>query len=380
MISRMEFANKIAYTRNELKFPRIKVMQHKAKKNILLPSDQQIADAMNRARHDALEISRKFGMDFHEEDITDFDTSFLTPNAEASAEEDSIIEEDESWDFDDPFVLEQFFDVESNEPSQSENPGVSTNQDSVSNLQQEVNIEAKSHAESNSQHNIAEKRNFLETIHPDGTITYTRVSTFVWKLQENKVKLSSDRLTRVRGVSHSSELGSEPHRKKQKGTNVPSSIEHGEEYLLVKGAEIEVGEWAIFEIADGHSNNRQNTKEYFENNCLYGLVLGFKKIGVNGKMIQCKFRHAKTPFGREYNANLQVLAAWYKCDESGSLTPVENKKKIEMFMQNYISTITKVLTKVENAEGNPKLTYGIPCEFSKLSALILDTPRDTLCE
>lgn len=77
MIARVEFANKIVYTRDEFEFPRAKLMQHITRVNILLPSDQQIVDTMNRALHDALENSKKFGMDFQEEDITNFDTSLL---------------------------------------------------------------------------------------------------------------------------------------------------------------------------------------------------------------------------------------------------------------------------------------------------------------
>lgn len=86
-------------------------------------------------------------------------------------------------------------------------------------------------------------------------------------------------------------------------------------------------------------------------------------------MIQYKYEHAKTPFSAEYKLNLQVLCAWYIFNESGTLTPVENKKKIEMYMQNYISTI---ITKVDNSEGDWELSYKIPCEFSELSTLILD--------
>lgn len=52
MTGRVGLLNQIVYSRNEIKFPRIESKQHKEKKNIVLPSDQQILEVMKRAQKD----------------------------------------------------------------------------------------------------------------------------------------------------------------------------------------------------------------------------------------------------------------------------------------------------------------------------------------
>lgn len=299
-------------------------------------------------------------------------------------------------------VLEEIFDIDPsidpharpNEYSENEDPGVSTNPctslgtstsintnsgvnqgDQALNLQQGTSIEDGADLESDYQYNLAEKRNFIEVINSDGSISNIRKSTFVWKLLENNGKLSNDRLKRVRGASNSLE----PHQKKQKKSNASTSKESDNE-ILFKSTDIQVGDWALFKMTDESEIqaeiNHQNSKQFLEENCLFGHILGFKTIGQKGKMIQYKYRYAKTPFSQDYKvqASVQVLAAWYTCNESGTLIPVENKKKIDIHMQNYISTMkTIITTKVSDiSAGNWKLSYEIPCEFSEISTLILN--------
>lgn len=219
--------------------------------------------------------------------------------------------------------------------------------------------------QSRCQYNLAEKKNFIEIINPDGTVTNVRKSTFVWKLLENNGKLSSDRLKRVQGPSNSTE----PKRKQQKPSSAftEPSTEPRKEKILFKATDLEVGEWAIFKINYESVINRQNPKQFLEEKCLIGIILGFKSFNEKGKMIQYKNRNARTIFNKEYKLNLLVLGAWYMCNENGSLTPIDNKKKIKIHMKNYIATMkTAVTRKVVNSPENSKLLFEIPCVVSEL--------------
>lgn len=130
-----------------------------------------------------------------------------------------------------------------------------------------------------------------------------------------------------------------------------------------------IGDWAIFKINDDTAISCQNLNQFLEQNCLFGPILGFKNIGKKGQAIQYKKNHANTPFNKNYQLNLEVLGAWYICNESGKLTPIDHKKKIKISMKNFIATM-KMATTAGNSPENLKLSYKIPCKFSELTTLI----------
>lgn len=189
-----------------------------------------------------------------------------------------------------------------------------------------------------------------------------RKTTLVWKLLENNgYKLSSDRNKRVQGPS-------EPKRKKQKTSidfNAPN-----EKPILFKSTNIQIGEWAVFKINSESASNLQNSEQFLKQNCLLGIILGFKNINEKGQVVQHKARYAKIAFNEQEKLNLHVLGIWYVCNQNRTLTPIENKKKIEMNIQNYIGTMKTVDTKTKTSSGNLKHLYEIPCEFSELATLI----------
>lgn len=356
LIARVDLSNKIVWSRKELRFPRIETKRLGSNINIVLPSDQQILTTMERARRDALEISRKFGMDPGDK-ITNFDTKILKTLQEeknVAIDEDYISEEDEIYE--DFNAIEQLFGVE---PSTSTmNTGTDSSANTLANTTENEN------SNFNLDENLSERRGFVEVVDPDGTITKMRKSTFVWKLLENNgIKMSSDRRHRVKESS-------EPKRKKQKKSmdiNAP-----GEEQILFKSTNIQIGEWAVFKINDEYPINCQDAEQILVKNCLFGIILGFKYINEKGRVVQHKSRYAKTLFNEEQMLNLQVLGIWYICNENRTLTPIDNKKKVEMNIKNYIATVKEVVTKTDNSGGNSKQSYAIPCEFSDLATLIFE--------
>lgn len=290
MISRVDLLNKIIYTRKEFKFPRVELKCLKSKRTITLPTDQQIMNAMKLAREDALRNSAKFHMDCEEDQITNFDTSLLNTlklalkgkksgDTEGKSYIGEACEEDASWGLDDVNVLEEIFNMNTNldtkQPSENENPGVSSNRSNLScDPQPDVCIDLcmptirRTEGESNSRykldHKSAEMRSFVEVINDDGTITNVKKSTFVWKLLESKGKLSSDRLKRVQGTSHSSE----PQRKRRKecDTSLPneSGAELGADQILFQTSDIEICEWVVLKENDEDDINIQNSKTFIE--------------------------------------------------------------------------------------------------------------------
>lgn len=395
MIGRVELINKLVYSRKEIKFPRINPginmtnnMEQIESKHVM-PSDQQILDAIQRAQRDAINSSNKFGMNATESSVTNVDVSLdeslsaaCRRKEEANAENCSNDYLDDDELYDDANVLEQLLDVNittsiSNtrterstetgagagaHPLEDENPSESIYEQFDIEFNERITEE-----QSECRYNQSEKNGFIEIINSDGSISNVRKSTFVWSLLENKSKLSSDRLKRVQGPSSNTE----PKRKKQKTVDSEASKKNSEQ-IIFKATDIEVGEWAVFKVNDENlDKNDVINCQFIEKNCLVGIILGFKNIGERGQGIQYKYRHAKTPLDGDFKSNLQVLGAWYTCNESGTLSAVENKNKIKIHMQNYIATMKTAIT-VKNVQDNSKLSYQLPCELSQFCAKILD--------
>lgn len=383
MISRVELSNKIIHSHKQIRFPRIELKQLQGVRNIVLPSDQQILDAMKQARRDALQNSAKFGMNSEEDAITNFDTSLLTElkgaknkNTEReyfiedSSDGEEQGEESYGWAYGDMNVIDQLFNVEAGTQADTSNPKTCTspgdNADISSLASGSKDCTNPGVNQSENVNNQTERKNFVEIIYPDGTVRNMRKSTFVWQLLDNNKKLSSDRLKRVQGSSNITEP-----KKKQQKTASASTEHRKEDQISFKATDIEIGEWAIFKINDEFIISQQNSKEFLKENCLFGIILGFKSIGSKGRPIQYKKNSAKTPCNEEYQLNLQVLGAWHICDENGKLTTIENKKKFNIYMKNFIATIkTTITTQNDNSPENLKLSYEIPCEFSELTTLL----------
>lgn len=318
---------------------------------------------MKRARLNTLENSANFGMKSEENVITKFDTSLLKEfkgekksNPEEEYFSETCSEEDELEDesYDDTHVIEKLFNlgVETLNPEADTNPGVNRSETSVAEgaeantssliVHSDKSPASTSKTETNPGVNQPNKLTKVVVERSDGTTVDMKISTFVWNYLKNKEKASSDRLKRV-------QKNSKPQRKKQKTT--VSNI------VCFDATEIMIGEWAIFNLNDEFVMNQLNAKQFIKENCLFGLVLGFQSIIAKGRTIQYKKNYANTKFGEEYQPNLQVLSAWYNCDENGKLTPVENKKKIKLSMMNFIATIAVITTQIKNSPENSKLSY-----------------------
>lgn len=391
LIAKVDLSNKIIYSRKEIKFPRIeskrlKVAKEQAKKTWVLPSDQQIKDTMERARKDAFEMAKKFSMNPDMEAMTHFDGKLLTTlqrgkNADANEDLGEYFSDDDE-DYDDVNVIEQLFGLETDNSktntvaSLSTDPGVnSPDNGSLGSRCQPTTLNAASlstdpvvnspdngNSGSRCQSDSGVKKGFIEIENLDGTKALMRKSTLVWQLLGTNGKLSSDRLKRVQGSSESK-------RKKRKTVQTDLNVPIGNP-ILFKSANIEIGEWAIFKIDCECAINRQNSEQYLKENCLLGIVSGFKLINENGKEIQHKSSDAKTTFNEEFKLNLNVLGIWYVCNQNRSLTKIDNKIKIKINIRNYIATMKTVDTKIEKPSEN--LKYEIPCEFSELAKSVLN--------
>lgn len=70
MIARVEMMNRIIYSQADIIFPRIQsVMEKHETSHSILPIDEDIVDAMHRARNDAIESATQFGMQIDKADI-----------------------------------------------------------------------------------------------------------------------------------------------------------------------------------------------------------------------------------------------------------------------------------------------------------------------
>lgn len=307
-------------------------------------------------------MQKKIGMNPNEEVMTNFDTKLLQKlfDERKENEEQEYISEDEH-DFNLDFnIIEQLFGIQPG--TLTTNTGSDSNINPSGNENLHLDLEENQSSESEFSPGVSEKSGFIEVINPDGTKTNMRKSTLVWKLLENNgYKLSSDRNKRVQGPS-------EPKRKKQKTSidfNAPN-----ENPILFKSANIQIGEWAVFQINAESGINFQNSEQFLKKNCLLGIILGFKNVKEKGQVVQHKSRYAKIASNEEQNLNLHVLGIWYVCNQNRTLTPIENKKKIEMNIQNYIGTMKTVDKKNKTSSENSKHSYEIPCEFSELATLI----------
>lgn len=336
MIARVEMMNKIMYTTKEITFPRIELKSQIVKPRVnqiaasnTLPNDEDIINAMKRAQRDALKSAAEFGMHFDENDIIacELKLNYQKTNLNEETLEETAGEED--W-FD---FLEQ----------------------------------SMAFGENNSEGGI---QKFVEVIDPDGSTRRMRKSTFVWLLCESKDKLSSDRLRRVQSGSENAQ----PKHKKLKPNPEPNTSSFLE--ILSKEKELEVGEWAIFELSSEESAKNIDLSEHnFMKNYLIGVVVGFTLASKTDsgelrhqKQLKCKY--IKTDSKDLCNKNdIRVLCVWYTCDQTGTFQLVQNKKQNPIYVSNYVATMKKPITRKCESSGN--ISYVLSCKFCELKSQLL---------
>lgn len=304
MISRVELTNKIAYTNENISIPRI---QSKIRKNLKskpvksLPSDQEILDIMERARHAAIKEAESFGMRYKENDIIQTELKSLSGGNCATIETVDI--------------HDLFEDMETN--TLVDEDVIAENSD----------LESLRNTEFDS---------FVEIIRADGSIEKVKKSTFVWSLTESVDKLSSDRNKRVYGPN------SEQSSRKKLGKKAKLDIVPDKENPIVKASILSVGGWAIFNnfrIGSIQKCFDANTsKNISSNGYLIGKILGFRSVE-QGRSKQYKSNHVKIDEIRTSSCSIHVLAVCYVCNKEGILTKVNAKDNFELNLNHYFGTI-----------------------------------------
>lgn len=153
MVSRVELMNSISSKNNdEIFFPRSKSQTT----TFELPNDAAILATVKRAKRDALENAKRFGIVFSESEVESTELKRVDETNNGAEDYDDDGEGDED------------------------------------NVEEDRHDDSESLTESNS------AKNFVH-VELDGCIEKVRKSRLVWLLTDSKEKLSSDRLKRVQG-------------------------------------------------------------------------------------------------------------------------------------------------------------------------------------
>lgn len=146
--------------------------------------------------------------------------------------------------------------------------------------------------------------------------------------------------------------------------------------ILSKAKELEVGEWAIFELNSVESAKNVDLSEHnFMKNHLIGVVVGFTLAsktdsGELKHQKQLKWKYIKTDSKDLCNkSDILVLCVWYTCDQTGTFQLVQNKKQKPIYISNYVATMKKPITRKCESSGN--ISYVLSCEFSELKSQLL---------
>lgn len=342
MIARVEMMNKIAYSCKEIVSPRIQSTSKCNSSSELvnavhenLPSDENLLVAMERGQRDALKQLELFGINLTKEDIM---------NCEIESSHD--------------LLLNTLLADEDDNPDDNGIGDILGESDG----------------------NIASGR-FIEIIDEDGSAQRILKSTFIWMLSDSSDKLSSDRLKRVQGSSI----------KRQKYEN----RQHNESFLqtlpgafLFKAKTLSIGEWGVFKLKNDNISQIHESS----NNCLIGLVIGFRIFKKDGSRKQYKHEYVsinanstaearadqnessskriKRLGSDDYtNDQIQVLAMWYTCNEDRIFRRLQNENRLTIYVENYVATMKKPNTKKDDNLGNG-FSFFLPCEWYEYCELI----------
>lgn len=148
--------------------------------------------------------------------------------------------------------------------------------------------------------------------------SFIKKSYIVWLLSQSKSKLSNDRLKRVQQRKDGESNGP-----KKKRAEIDISKSNGfENEDNSRKSEIEVGDWCIF-------------KEEIQCN-VAGEVLGFKYS--NGRTEKDKQYILDSAPVFDDNAQLEVLATWYKLNDEFTIQPI-TKPSFYIKMDQYVKHI-----------------------------------------
>lgn len=171
-------------------------------------------------------------------------------------------------------------------------------------------------------------------------------SSICWLLNNQKTKLSSDRLERVKVSDY------------QKLSSLPRTSNSGYINFAVVCEEIFIGDWGLFKQIDGPK-------------CLVGMVLGFGYMeGKTWKSIEYSSNFAKVTGNKK---PIGLLCQWYNVDKNGKLLP------INVSVHGYISIDAYKMTLPYPDKAHPNISFkeNIFLDFKKEVSLVdMDTNRN----
>lgn len=308
LIARVEMLNKIAYSSNDIVFPRIQLSSEN-KFPINLPSDDGIFNAMERALKDAVQQANQFGIQINSTDITESTVQVSNDNLL-----DDIMREEE---------------------------------DLLDGIERIVPDD-----------NNAELSRNIEVIDSDGSTKSIPKSTLIWMLSESNGKLSSDRLKRVQGSTTST----------SKRMKLDLSRNVDERPCLFKSNQLQIGEWAIF-CLENDNLDHNTSEQILLDNYLIGVAIGFS-ILKNGHRRQYKHDHVSITSESHTDDIIQVLGVWYTFDENQILHRKRDQNTFTVNIGKYFATMKNPTTeKDENCEN---ISYFLPCKYNELKEMIFE--------
>lgn len=359
--------------------------------NKRLPSDEEIIQAILKARNDALEDAARVGMKVA---ISDIEHCDLHKEKITEIEEFQLCSDSDEWD---------------------ENI---CNEAGDANDTNETNACLDASTCANLMANNCEK--FVDITNEDGSKKTIRKSTFVWLLTKSKGKLSSERVKRVQGVTQDDVNPS-----KRRKIVTSADIEPGNDSILMKSNEIRLGDWCIFENKSPELLSlEQNLEQNAFKKCLLGFIIGFKYIDSTGRApkrrrpgrrstkkssqaqdlpqdtsspstssqvhdIEPQLEPQSKTYSLDYaptehieRKSVEVLATWYFSNKDGKLEHASNyaHSGVHSFRPiiNYLATICKenVIVKDINARKIPFIVGNFPEVENDLSGTSQECIRE----
>lgn len=316
MTRRLEVQNDILYTKLasfDIKLPKLE-KSRTTTKIYALPSEEEIAKCLNRAKRFALDDASKFGMQLDGHDI---DTCELPISKKIHhLEEEEVSDNESEYDDDDD---EYFIGCD---------PDVLNKED--------VNFEFPENDEfvKNNEKFVTMKNDEMKLI---------RKSTLVWLLSQGTKKISSDRLIRVQ--------------QKSGNCQITEGISSDAYEKIHVSEQIKIGDWCFFR------NNETDANEIV---CV-GLVVAFKfgkgrtvkDKQYKGDLVDLK---GNLPIAKE----LHVLSSWYVINDKRHLTALTSQNHRFIPLVNYIATVCKPLV-----DRDTKTIYFDEKDFKEIEDFVL---------
>lgn len=354
LIRRVELVRDIIHSNPTIVFPKSdEQFNYGVETNIeipVLPSDEAIKSTLMEAQKDAIESAKSFGLYFEsiEDCVQHCQINILDPkgkklhsssdNASASTSVGSL-----------------------------QTPEVVTQETSVEDASEDDSQPIDSEVDSESTAN----RNIVEVKSEDGSSKWIKKSTLVWLLTDSKGKLSSDRLKRVQEMTSCGDTDyinqlAKRRRIMSKSTGEVKEVE------VIKADEAAVGDWCFFKFnANIGSSESEECEELSDNDvlkyCVLGNILSFRLKTDDGKNrmkdqtqtnepsglasgciasvdpTRQKKKIRKEKFVADYiqlsDKNATALASWYRCNNDGTLVPVQPINHLLIPVENYVGTV-----------------------------------------